>query len=501
MTRTKNTTFIVVAVALATGALFACQKQRPSSQNDRFDQIIKTYFLHNDDPKSVEASFRLCEINSKAIVNLNKIYQTKNNPEDLEKTRTWLAEEDRIDGTCKNCNDPRQEDFSEVAEVWFNKIESGSMTPKQFAYEYAFFQHRIYLKYPDLIQVKRFQDLYQNLSKGEADGCLGKAKEVVKNNEPDKSPNREKEKKSGQIKWAVWILKGIGVIIAIVVIRFLFKKIKTQEPHNEIDNRPRATESQENDRDRRVLRTVSDWATKIGQSFKNFFQELTDVPSSNTDSPMAKNLSTQVGEKTALLTEEETQQGQEPTTPESNAPPEVKPPEIPLASKPTEPEQLKIGLEQPESEDERPKPEPEKPKEEIPPEKETKPEEAKPPTPPPIVPLKEPEPAKPTGVTSTSTLYARIPSGNLFFSMSPYADYPDTPFVITLASESEGRFNLVEDQNTLERLFSMTDQLKDACELLNINNLAPGNYSSTPGQVVREGDYWRIISKLKLNPK
>ena len=119
------------------------------------------------------------------------------------------------------------------------------------------------------------------------------------------------------------------------------------------------------------------------------------------------------------------------------------------------------------------------------------------PLPPPVQENKTTE-KPPNETTHGSTVqFARIPSGNLFFSFSPHPEYPDTPFII---DERTSTFDLVKDPQTLERLFSMIDQLKDACELMNINQPRLNTYDvRTKGKVVREGEYWRITKKLKLD--
>ena len=69
-----------------------------------------------------------------------------------------------------------------------------------------------------------------------------------------------------------------------------------------------------------------------------------------------------------------------------------------------------------------------------------------------------------------------------------------------IIDERSGTFDLVKDSQTLERLFSMIDQLKDVCELMNINQPDSKTYKIiSKGEVVREGNFLRITKKLKLD--
>ncbi len=490
MIRIKNITLgIVMAVVLAV-VLFGCQKdqkkQPQPQENNDLAQIIETYFLPDNKRETIEGSFKLCDTNNdKAIGNFNSIYDA--DTKDLQKKiNELLDKQNKFDGNSKEDKstgaDPRQNEFGSKANEWAKKIESGTITSKQLAYEYAFFQHLIYLKYPDSIPPGDIRDMYRKLSEGEVDGCLGKGKSIAANDKPGRSlrdKDREEQKKESQIKWADWILKGIAIILGVWFLVWDgcrgFKYVR-----------------------------------RAGKAVIEFVKDLKLAPNSSP-SPMAKMLepkkngppSPPVGPEGGDIQQPPSQVWGQPTDGY----------EFPLANRiernttdnqdvpPISPSEEFAALQQPETKPRESASEPLKPtQEEI--VKETPSAEKVEPAPPQpsVIPPPKTEAPK-SSATAISTWHARIPSGNLFFSLSSTPEYPDTPFEITLTSESEGDFNLTKDPDTLKRLFSMTDQLKDTCELLSISDFNPNAFSSTPGKVTREGEYWRITAKIKLSPK
>lgn len=97
----------------------------------------------------------------------------------------------------------------------------------------------------------------------------------------------------------------------------------------------------------------------------------------------------------------------------------------------------------------------------------------------------------------SSDLFAGFPVGNIFFRLFPRPQHFNTPFVIDV---STGTFDLVRDPETLEWAFSMIDLFRDACELRGVNRPSPNNYIvKAKGEVVREGEFWRISKKLALD--
>jgi len=471
MGRIKNTMLIgfPVALALATLVFNACQNRenRGKGKQDKLndEEIIKTYFLPDRDPETIKRSFKLCGTNNeKAVENVSNIAGAKSKV-DLDKEINKLAE--KFEGNCKDCEDPRQNDFVKKSSEWREKIENGSMTAEQLAYEYAFFQHYIYLKYPDKIPPGIIQDLYKMAKSDEMEGCLGKNAKIAQNDKPDKEPRNGKEKRenaaskedgnSTGFDWPFKYLTCLGILVLLFLIldgRKGFKYINRAGP---------------------AIRKLIDklkFPVDPEASFDDKYEKL--HPKVPNQTSIKETVRTPVPELEITATREVKQEEQLQTkTSREEAP--KKPSQL-------DPIPPKTPVSEPNSPKAAPAPLPKYPEPKI-----TQPVAA------------IPQKSQSSGSDGPNRWYARMPSGNLFFNLSLQADYPDTPFVITLRG-SEGTFDLVKDGPTLERLFSMTDQLKDACELLNINNPTLKTYEvKAPGKIVLAGEYWQITEKLKLD--
>lgn len=505
MKNVKNIALGIVAAVLAAALLAGCQKKGRGGGpgEDSNIRTIKTYFLKGKDRTAVEQSFRLCGTeNTRAIDNLNRIYSSNN----LKNTVNQIAAE----LTAKYQGD-LPEGFDQYVLPKINDLQNllddKTVTNNDVAYQYALMQHRIYLDNPSILPAGALQDLYAGVKAGQPDGCLrdhaGTAQTgPEKGNPPNKSNENTPDGPEGRGKKQgdyIFLLAAL----AAATLFYLEKK-----------NRFRLVK-------------------RAGLMLMRLFGVLKTPPSDRPRPSYEERNSPQ-----AMIKQK---QGVPPEPPRRHpyAPP-LLPEEQNLPEEEPVPEETETPrAETPRSTDDSffdPSPEPENPAETTPEPPVTprwadvpfetvvpKPEPEQPAEPapaPPVAPLwadvpfekvvPKPEtplaedpvrpPANPpTRQPETTEIYARMPSGNLFFNLSPAPNYPDTPFVITPSGET-GDFTLVTDTDTLERLFSMIDQLKDACELLNVNSPDPkGHFTAVSGKVARDGEYWRITEKIKLN--
>lgn len=99
-------------------------------------------------------------------------------------------------------------------------------------------------------------------------------------------------------------------------------------------------------------------------------------------------------------------------------------------------------------------------------------------------------------------IFARPPYGNIFSHFSPVFIEIDTPFVISPSGNNEATYTLVDHPLTIENLFSMADRLQDACNFSKNEQSKVVDISGTiPGKLIKEGEHWRIVSKMTLDWK
>jgi len=437
----------ILLVAFLAAGFAACQKD-PSDFKDLETWIVKNYFLPGKDRATVESSFKVCGTNNEGVIdNLTFIYKSKS--KDLNKTVDDLVSA-RIEGNCSDCNDdPRYNDIIEVLEKWRLEIESQKMSPDKLAYEYAFFQHLLYLKHTEKIQDESIRVFYEMAKSDSIKDCLKKRM-------PEKAKSGQRPKKTQD---------GI-------------KKPKQKGEEGGKKDNP----SKEDLNTKWILAAFVLLSLLAGRYIIRRFKNIGALPSQKVFSNANPLGSHGDQHQTGIDTQKQHNVERKISINESHAPKANEKQQPPTQDPPLIEKKKEII--------------PEKPAIAVPPVTEHEKNIEKP-LPPPVQENKTTE-KPPNETTHGSTVqFARIPSGNLFFSFSPHPEYPDTPFII---DERTSTFDLVKDPQTLERLFSMIDQLKDACELMNINQPRLNTYDvRTKGKVVREGEYWRITKKLKLD--
>jgi hypothetical protein len=98
-------------------------------------------------------------------------------------------------------------------------------------------------------------------------------------------------------------------------------------------------------------------------------------------------------------------------------------------------------------------------------------------------------------------LFAATPTGKTFDRTNEVFQAYESYFMIEYApGANEGKIYLVDDPATRSHAFSMTDNLRGACELKGIGR--PGanqKINEIPGQVEKIGDYWTIVKPIILD--
>lgn len=456
MKQVKNIVLGMAATAFLAVLFADCQKKGSAPNEDKSIRLVKTYFLKGTDRAAVEQSFRLCGTeNGKAIDNLNRIYNS-NNPKN---TINQIVDEMMARYKARNPDGFAESVQPKIADLQ-SVFDEKSITNKEIAYQYALTQHRIYLDNPqETLDSGTIQNLYVHVKAGQPDDCLGKKQTAGNDNKTNPRPETQNEPAAGpgeDDKKQPGFITGL-LLVALFTLFYLERNNK----YKHVKWLGRALFGL-------AKKSPSAKPYKPGYSPQSDMLKQKSAPPDNAafnpyGPPHWSPSDYRPIEKTAPEVQNTTAQ-QMPTEPEQ--PP--MPPKQPEAQKPPAiPEAWKI-----------PPPIMPPPAEQPPP---------------------ETEPKQPEAVASPGVLYARMPSGNLFFNLSPIPNYPDTPFIITQNGDT-GEFTLATDPDTLERLFSMIDQLKDACELLNVNAPDPkGHFDIAKGKVVREGEYWKITEKIKMN--
>lgn len=98
-------------------------------------------------------------------------------------------------------------------------------------------------------------------------------------------------------------------------------------------------------------------------------------------------------------------------------------------------------------------------------------------------------------------LYAATPAGKTLTRVSEYISPLESYFTIEYESGAEtGTLRLVDDPTNRAHAFSMTDNLKDACELRGSGRPNAGQrVQETPGKVEFQNGYWTIIKPIILD--
>ncbi len=102
---------------------------------------------------------------------------------------------------------------------------------------------------------------------------------------------------------------------------------------------------------------------------------------------------------------------------------------------------------------------------------------------------------------SVSKVFASVPTGKTFNRLSealqPYESYYMIEYY---TGSNEGILKLVEDPETRSHAFSMTDNLKEACDLKGTGRPSISQkISETPGRVEKQGEYWTIVKPIILD--
>ena len=115
------------------------------------------------------------------------------------------------------------------------------------------------------------------------------------------------------------------------------------------------------------------------------------------------------------------------------------------------------------------------------------------------------------GTSSTKNERMKYFSGNiLIYTGRPNRSYFDkvykefspqkTYFVIVVPDKNRpnrGLYTIANEYETKKHLFLFSDSLIDACDLQGKGN-PPYNASITPGVVEKDGNYWKIVEKIKV---
>ncbi len=103
--------------------------------------------------------------------------------------------------------------------------------------------------------------------------------------------------------------------------------------------------------------------------------------------------------------------------------------------------------------------------------------------------------------TNLGNQYLFAPQNNIFYRISSSFIPFDTIYIINSINTSEGTFEFVSDQTTLNQAFSYVDNLKDTCDLYGVNRPSATNFryrNGKKGKVRKEGEYWVIVEKIQL---